>query len=116
MVDRGEESAKVGRGLLEQEAEIFKQWHQVQDARMSRIEFQIVMKLIRQAVKRLFQVGAQLRRAVLWRRKSYGTQSESGRGFVERILTVITSLRQQGGDMLEYVTAACEKQPCGLLP
>ena len=34
-----------------------------------------------------------LRRAVLWRRKSFGTQSESGSRFVERILTVIMSLR-----------------------
>jgi transposase len=48
-----------------------------------------------------------LRRAVLWRRKSFGTQSESGSRFVERILTVVTSLRQQGRDVLEYLTSAC---------
>lgn len=48
-----------------------------------------------------------LRRAVMWRRKSFGTQSESGSRFVERILTVVTSLRQQGRDVLEYLTSAC---------
>jgi len=48
-----------------------------------------------------------LRRAVLWRRKSFGTQSLEGSRFVERILTVITSLRQQGRDVMEYLTAAC---------
>ena len=48
-----------------------------------------------------------LRRAVLWRRKSFGTQSEMGSRFVERILTVVTTLRQQGRDVLEYLTAAC---------
>lgn len=48
-----------------------------------------------------------LRRAVLWRRKSFGTQSETGSRFVERILTVVTSLRQQGRDVLEFLTAAC---------
>jgi transposase len=48
-----------------------------------------------------------LRRAVLWRRKSFGTQSESGSQFVERILTVVTSLRQQGRNVLDYLTAAC---------
>lgn len=48
-----------------------------------------------------------LRRAVLWRRKSFGTQSEAGSRFVERILSVITTLRQQGRDVLEYLTAAC---------
>jgi hypothetical protein len=62
-----------------------------------------------------------LRRAVMWRRKSFGTQSESGSRFVERILTAITSLRQQGRDVLEYLTAACRAalgQPsaCCLLP
>jgi len=48
-----------------------------------------------------------LRRAVIWRRKSFGTQSEKGSRFVERILTVVTTLRQQGRDVLDYLTAAC---------
>jgi transposase len=48
-----------------------------------------------------------LRRAVLWRRKSFGTQSETGSRFVERILSVVTTLRQQGRDVLDYLTAAC---------
>jgi transposase len=48
-----------------------------------------------------------LRRAVLWRRKSFGTQSESGSRFVERILTVVTTLRQQGRDVLDYLTTVC---------
>jgi transposase len=49
-----------------------------------------------------------LRRAVLWRRKSFGTQSAVGSRFVERILTVVTSLRQQGRAVLVYLTAACK--------
>lgn len=48
-----------------------------------------------------------LRRAVLWRRRSCGTQSEHGSRFVERILTVVTTLRQQKREVLEYLTAAC---------
>jgi transposase len=48
-----------------------------------------------------------LRRAVLWRRKSFGTQSSAGSRFVERILSVVTTLRQQGRDVLDYLTAAC---------
>ena len=62
-----------------------------------------------------------LRRAVLWRRRSCGTQSEAGSQFVERILTAVTSLRQQRRDVLDYLTAACAaaicKQPApSLLP
>ncbi len=48
-----------------------------------------------------------LRRAVLWRRRSFGTQSAAGSQFVERILTVVTTLRQQNRAVLEYLTAAC---------
>ena len=48
-----------------------------------------------------------LRRAVLWRRKSFGTQSEAGSRFVARILTAVQTLRQQGGGVLEFLTAAC---------
>jgi len=62
-----------------------------------------------------------LRRAVLWRRRSFGTQSEAGSEFVARILTVVTSLRQQQRDVLDYLTAACEAAiradpPPSLLP
>jgi transposase len=48
-----------------------------------------------------------LRRAVLWRRKSFGTQSKYGSWFVGRILTAVTSLRQQGRNVLEFLTEAC---------
>ena len=48
-----------------------------------------------------------LRRAVLWRRKSFGTQSAAGSRFVERLLTVVTTLRQQGRDVMAYLTAVC---------
>lgn len=62
-----------------------------------------------------------LRRAVLWRRKSFGTQSATGSQFVARILTVVTTLRQQGRDVLAWLTAACSAAtgtpiPCCLLP
>jgi hypothetical protein len=48
-----------------------------------------------------------LRRAVLWRRRSFGTQSEAGSQFVARILTAVTTLRQQRRDVLDNLTAAC---------
>jgi len=62
-----------------------------------------------------------LRRAVLWRRRSFGTQSAAGSQFVERILTAVTTLRQQHRNVLDYLTAACaaamRKEPApSLLP
>jgi len=62
-----------------------------------------------------------LRRAVLWRRRSFGTQSAAGSRFVERVLTVVTTLRQQKRDGVDYLTEACAAairgdQPPSLLP
>jgi transposase len=47
-----------------------------------------------------------LRHAVIWRKLSFGTQSESGSRFVETMLSVIETCRQQGRNLLEYVTNA----------
>lgn len=35
-----------------------------------------------------------LRHAVLWRKTNFGTQSESGSRYVERILATVTTLRK----------------------
>lgn len=49
-----------------------------------------------------------LRPAVLWRKGSWGTQSEAGSRFVERMLTTVTTLKRQGRNVHDFVTAACE--------
>jgi len=54
-----------------------------------------------------------LRRGVIWRRRSFGTQSINGSQFVERILTVVTTLRQQKRDVLDYLTQACQARTRG---
>ena len=43
------------------------------------------------------------RRAVLWRKKSFGCASQAGCRFVERILTVVQTLRLQGRNALEFL-------------
>jgi transposase len=49
-----------------------------------------------------------LRGAVIWRKISFGTDSENGSRFVERILTVVATLKQQRRHVLGYLTTACE--------
>src|SRR5205823_13657169 len=44
-----------------------------------------------------------LRRAVLWRKRSFGSHSEEGCRFVERVLTVVQTLRLQGRPVLAYL-------------
>ena len=46
--------------------------------------------------------------AVLWRKGSFGADSEAGSRFAERLLTVIASCRQQGRPLLEFLVAAGE--------
>jgi transposase len=49
-----------------------------------------------------------IRPGVLWRKGSFGTQSEEGSRFVESMMTVVSTLKQQQRNVLEYLTAACE--------
>ena len=47
-----------------------------------------------------------LRRAVLWRKNSFGSMSEAGCRFVERMLTVVQTRRLQGRSVLGYLYEA----------
>ena len=146
LVERGGESERIGRALLEQVEKMFGLWHRVRDGTLSRADFQTAMQPIQTCVGGLLREGAALacdktrrtcqnllkleaawwtfvriagveptnnsaerglRRAVLWRRRSFGTQSEDGSRFVERVLTAVTTLRQQNRDVLDYLTEAC---------
>lgn len=55
-----------------------------------------------------------LRPAVLWRKNSFGSQSQSGSVFVSRILTVVTTLRVQKRPVLDYLVEACRAARQGL--
>jgi transposase len=46
-----------------------------------------------------------VRHAVIWRRISGGTASAQGSRFVERMLTVVATCRQQGRNVLDYLTS-----------
>jgi transposase len=146
LVERGGESERIGRALLEQVEQMFGLWHRVRDGTLGRGDFQTAMQPIQARVKDLLGEGAALacdktrrtcgnilklevalwtfvrvegveptnnsaerglRRAVLWRRRSFGTQSEDGSHFVERVLTAVTTLRQQKRDVLDYLTQVC---------
>jgi transposase len=49
-----------------------------------------------------------LRPAVLWRKGSFGSDSEAGSRFAERLLTVVVTCRQQGRHLLDFLVAAGE--------
>jgi transposase len=47
-----------------------------------------------------------LRRGVIWRKKSFGSDSAGGCRFVERMLSVTMTLRIRGGNVLDYLAQA----------
>ena len=49
-----------------------------------------------------------LRHAVIWRKLSFGTQSANGSRFVESMLTVVETCRQQGHNAFTFLTRAVE--------
>jgi transposase len=57
-----------------------------------------------------------LRRGSRWRKRSYGTMSERGSRFAERILTISTTLRQRRADVLGYVADAISAHVNSLEP
>lgn len=57
-----------------------------------------------------------LRRAVLWRRRSFGCWSEAGCRYVERVLTAVQTLRLQDRDVLEFLRQTVNAHRQGLPP
>ena len=51
-----------------------------------------------------------VRQGVLWRKISFGTQSEEGSRFVERIMTAAATCRQQDRNVVDYIHEACLAQ------
>lgn len=47
-----------------------------------------------------------LRKLVIWRKKSFGTRSDRGQRFVERITSVAETVKRQGQNALEFIQDA----------
>ncbi len=54
------------------------------------------------------------RPAVLWRKNSFGCHSDAGCRFVERLLTVVQTLRLRGRGVLAYLHEAVAAHRAGL--
>jgi transposase len=50
----------------------------------------------------------ELRGVVLWRKKSFGSQSDRGTRFAERVMTAVHTLRKQQRNVLSFLTAAVD--------
>jgi transposase len=160
MIDRGGESAEVGRLLLGHSRRLFDWWHRVRDGTMARATFRSKADVMRYSFRDALRRGAgcgcaktaatcrellsgerhlwtfvrvegveptnndaerALRHGVIYRKLSGGTDGEAGSRFVERILTIVATCRQQEIHVLDYLTrcyqASLDGQPApSLIP
>lgn len=143
MVDRGGESAEVGRLLLGHSGRLFDWWHRVRDGTMARATLRSKVAMMRFSLREDLRRGVAsgspktagtcrellageahlwtfvrvegveptnndaeraLRHGVIYRKLSGGTDGEAGSRFVERMLSVVASCRQQEINVLDYLT------------
>jgi transposase len=143
MIDRGGESAEVGRLLLGHSERLFDWWHRVRDGTMARATLRSKVAMMRFSFREDLRHGVKcggsktagtcrellagephlwtfvrveaveptnndaeraLRHGVIYRKTSGGTESEAGSRFVERMLTVVATCRQQEVNVLDYLT------------
>lgn len=57
-----------------------------------------------------------IRPLVIWRKICFGTHSAAGSRFVERMMTVVCTLKQQGRNVADYVTNSVEAAMIGRCP
>ena len=55
----------------------------------------------------------EIRAFVLWRKRSFGTQSARGNLFVENLMTVAHTARKRKRNALAFLTRCCEAQIAG---
>jgi transposase len=58
----------------------------------------------------------ELRAFVLWRKRSFGTQSDRGNLFAERVMTVVHTARKQNKNVLAFLTACTTAARAGTPP
>ncbi len=143
MIDRGGESAEVGRLLLGHSERLFDWWHRVRDGTMARATLRSKVAMMRFSLREDLRRGVKcgcartagtcrellageshlwtfvrvegveptnndaeraLRHGVIYRKLSGGTESEAGSRFVERMLSVVATCRQQEINVLDYLT------------
>jgi len=143
MIDRGGESAEVGRLLLGHSERLFDWWHRVRDGTKARSTLRSKVAMLRLSFRDDLRRGVKcgcartagtcrellsgephlwtflgaegveptnndadraLRHGVIDRKLSGGTDSEAGSRFVERMLSVVATCRQQEVNVLDDLT------------
>ena len=65
---------------------------------------------------RVIRNGQNVLGLVLWRKRSFGTQSDRGNRFAERLMTIAHTARKQDKDILAFLTACSIAQRTNTAP
>ena len=58
----------------------------------------------------------ELRAFVLWRKRSFGTRSDRGNRFAERLMSIAHTARKQARNILDFLVAWCMRGHADLSP
>ena len=86
-----------------------------EDDRVDRAHFRVEELAAELKKLRMTNNGGErgIRKGVMWRKTSFGTQGITGSRYMERMLTVVETLRQQNRNVLDYLTTAGESADRG---
>ena len=130
---------ELGRLLLDHTGLLFEYWHDYKAGRLDHATFLAWMAPVRAQVEAVLARAVasdidrlasscanivdtdgveptnnlaerELRAFVLWRKRCFGTQSERGNLFAERLRTVAHTARKQRNDVLAFLTACCQAE------
>jgi transposase len=152
LIDRGGESAKIGRQAKEIGGDLFLLWRDFKMGGIDRETLKQCLRPLREELNAVLNAGLKvtqkktvtfcenllalgpalwtfarcegveptnnhaermLRKGVLWRKGSFGTWSDAGSRFVERILTVVQTCRLQKKPVLSFLVEAVRAHRAG---
>jgi hypothetical protein len=121
MIDRGGSAAKVGAVLKSSGQELIHHWNRLQREEIVRTTFNGHYRRLLNECYSLFvfvhHAGVSptnnaaeqaLRRSVIFRKLSFGTESQTGSSTVSNLLSVLETCRPLGRDALTYLLSAVQ--------
>lgn len=101
--ERDGDEAEYGQELLDCTSLVFEYWHGYLDGKLNRDELDAWLRPVRQHFETNNHAEREPRSFVLWRKRCFGSQSERGDRFAERVMTVAHTARKLGKSVLGFI-------------
>jgi hypothetical protein len=110
--ERDGPAAAVGRELFDYNGIVFEDWHDYKAGKLTREHKAALWTFVdHEGVEPTNNhAEREIRAFVLWRKRSFGTQSARGHTFAENLMTVARTARKQRRNVLAFLSKCCEAQ------